>query len=93
MSPATDAGMVGLGWSSGAAGVEVVGSVAVVMVRDGADGGGGEYLADSTVLPGVFALTSRSLCDLGFRETTIGSKGSSSSLRFCQMVAVGTAGW
>ena len=50
-------------------------------------------LADSTVLPGVFALTSRSLCERGFRATTIGSKGSSSSFSCCQMMSVGRAGW
>ena len=56
-------------------------------------GGGGWYLADSTVLPGVLALTSRSLCDRGFRETNIGSNGSSSSLSCCQMMSEGRAGW
>ena len=34
------------------------------------------------VLPGVLALTNRSLWDLGFTETIIGSKGSSSSCSF-----------
>lgn len=81
--------MVGLGGSSGRAGVVVVVGGAVVV--DGVDGGGW-YRADSTVLPGVLALTSRSLCDLGFRETTMGSNGSSSSLSCCQITSDGNAG-
>ena len=45
------------------------------------------------VLPGVLALTNRSLWDLGFTETIIGSKGSSSSCSCFQMVEAGRAGW
>ena len=45
-----------------------------------------------SVLPAVLARTSKSLWEVGFGRTTIGSKGVSSSCRACQMSAEGRAG-
>ena len=45
-----------------------------------------------SVLPAVLARTSKSLWEVGFRRTTIGLKGVSSSCRACQMSEEGRAG-
>ena len=44
-----------------------------------------------SVLPAVLARTSKSLWEVGFRRTTIGLKGVSSSCRACQMSEEGRA--
>ena len=44
-------------------------------------------------LPGVFAWTSMSLCDCGFKATIMGSKGRSSSTSCSHISEEGRAGW
>ena len=55
----------------------------------GVGGGGG----GCSSLPGVFAWTSMSLCNCGFKATIMGSKGRSSSTSCSHISEEGRAGW